>query len=446
MLGNRKRISPAQIILLGFMLLILTGTLLLMLPFSTRAPGGAGFLESLFTATSATCVTGLIVQDTAQHWSTFGQVVLLVLIQIGGMGVVTAGVAVAMFTGVKIGLKQRWVMQESIAAPQVGGIVRMTGFLIKGTLLVEGIGAILLAFRFCPEFGFWRGIWYAVFHSISAFCNAGFDLMGTQSAFSSLTNYTADPLINGTIMLLIIIGGSGFMTWADLKQHRGRLRACRLQTKLIVLGTVCLLLVSTLYFLYEFSLPQWADLSVQERIWAAMFQAVSPRTAGFNTVDLTLLSSPAVLLMVLLMLCGGAPGSTAGGVKVTTVAVLLLNLRAVIRRKSSTCGFGRRIPDETLRRAVAIVSLYVLLFVLGAGLISCIDGVALQSAMFETASAIGTVGLSLGITADLSPVSQLILIFLMYFGRVGALTLLYAVLFGEVPVASQLPQEKVTVG
>jgi len=442
-----KRITPAQIILLGFLAFILVGAGLLMLPISTRGPGGAGFLEALFTATSASCVTGLIVQDTALYWSQFGQVVIILMIQVGGMGVITMAVAISMFAGRRIGLKQRWVMQESIAAPQVGGIVRMTGFILKATLLMEGIGAVLLALRFCPQFGFWKGLWYAVFHSVSSFCNAGFDLMGVQAPFSSLTAYAQDPIINGTVMALIVLGGIGFVTWADAWEHKWRFSAYRFQSKLILLTTLGLLVFAALYlFFYEFSLPQWEGMGLAERVQASMFQAVTPRTAGYNTVDLTMLSPVTVLVMIMLMVCGGSPGSTAGGFKTTTLAVLLLNSWAVIRRKSSVQGFGRRLPEETLRRAMSIFQIYLILFLLGGMLICAIDGVALSAALFETASAIGTVGLSLGITAGLSVPSKLILIFLMYFGRVGGLTLIYALLMGDVPSPAQLPQEHVTVG
>ncbi len=442
----QRHITPGRIIILGFMGLILCGTILLMLPISTQEPGGASFMEALFTATSATCVTGLIVQDTATYWSTFGQMVLILLIQIGGMGVVTMAIAITMFAGRRIGLKQRWVMQESIAAPQVGGIVRMTGFILKATLLIEGTGALLLSFRFCPEFGFWKGLWYSIFHSISAFCNAGFDLMGVKSKFSSLTGYVGDPLINGTVMALIVIGGIGFVTWADIHTHKLRLRAYRLQTKLILITTAGLLISSMLFFFfYEFALPQWDGLSLGERVNAALFQAVSPRTAGFNTVDLTQLSGAALFVSILLMIMGGSPGSTAGGFKTTTLAVLLLNVWAVIRRKSHVQGFGRRLPDDILRRATAIFVLYLILFSLGGLLIGCIDGVPLHMALYETASAIGTVGLSLGITPGLSVPSHLILIFLMYFGRVGGLTLIFAVVL-EHSSPAQLPQEQITVG
>ena len=444
---KRGQTSPARVIILGFLLLILAGALLLMLPISTRAPGGAGFLEALFTATSATCVTGLVVHDTMQYWSEFGQAVILLLIQIGGMGVVTVAVAIFIFSGKRIGLKQRWVMQESISAPRVGGIIRMTGFILRTALAIEALGALLLAARFCPQFGLWKGLWYAVFHAVSAFCNAGFDLMGSEVPYSSLTAYGADPLVCLTVAGLIIVGGIGFSTWQDVAGNGRRLRQYRLQSKLILLFTVLLLAGGTLYFgLYEFGLPQWEGLGSGERALAAFFQAVSPRTAGFNSVDLTQMSELGRLVTILLMLTGGSPGSTAGGFKTTTLAVLVLSAWAVFRRRSNAECFGRRLPDAVLRNASAIFWLYLTLFFLGGALICCIDGVPLLDALFESASAIGTVGLSIVGTANLSAPSHLILIFLMYFGRVGGLTMIYAVTAGNLSVSSQYPQESVTVG
>jgi trk system potassium uptake protein TrkH len=388
-----------------------------------------------------------VVQDTALYWSPFGQLVILLLIQVGGMGVITLAITVAMVAGKKIGLKQRWVMQESIAAPQVGGIVRMTGFIIRAVLLIEGAGALLLAFSFCPTFGLLRGLWYAVFHSVSAFCNAGFDLMGVSQPFSSLTAYTSDPLINGTVMVLIVLGGIGFLTWDDLWVHRHHLQAYRLQSKLILVTTLLLLVGAFLFlFLYEFNQNTWQGLSLGERVQAAMFQAVTPRTAGFNTVDIARMSEPSLLFLIVLMLTGGSPGSTAGGYKTTTLAVLLLSAWAVISRKAHTQCFGRRLPDDTLRRAVTIFLLYLVCFLTGGMLICCIDGVALMKAMFEAASAIGTVGLSLGITSGLSSPSQLILIFLMYLGRVGSLTLIFALASHEHLSAAKFPQERLIIG
>ena len=337
-------------------------------------------------------------------------------------------------------------MQESISAHQVGGIVRMTGFILKTALAVEGIGALVLALRFCPQMGFFKGLWYAVFHAVSAFCNAGFDLMGTQTPYSSLTAYVGDPLVSLTIPALIIIGGLGFLTWQDIFQHHIHFRAYRLQSKLILVTTAALLLGGALFFgLYEFQLPQWDGLTAGEKTLASVFQSATPRTAGFNTVDLMNLSAPSQLLTILLMLAGGSPGSTAGGFKTTTLAVLLLSAFAVFRRQSSAHCFGRRLSESVLRSASAIFLLYLLLFLTGGTLICCMEGIPLMAALFEAASAIGTVGLSLGVTPGLGIPSQLILIFLMYFGRVGGLTMIYAVTSGAA-VYAQYPQEQVNVG
>ena len=441
------RITPAQIIILGFLFLIAVGTVLLMLPVSTSGPDGTSFLDALFTATSATCVTGLIVQDTALYWSPFGQAVILLLIQIGGMGVVTMAVAIFIFAGRHISLKQRWVMQESISAPQVGGIVRQTRFILKTALAMEAAGAALLALRFCPQMGV-RGVWYAVFHSISAFCNAGFDLMGVRSGpCSSLTSYTADSLVNIAIILLIVLGGIGFMTWQDFREHKWHVRTMRLQTKVVLSTTAVLLVGGFLYFyFYEFRQTQWRELGAGERFWAALFQTVTPRTAGFNTVDLSEMTQPSQLVTVFLMLVGGSPGSTAGGFKTTTLAVLLLTTAAVFRRRDTAHCFGRRLQEEAVHSATALLVIYLLLAMTGGILICCIDGIPLMGALFESASAVATVGLSLGYTGGLSAASRLILIFLMYFGRVGGLTVIYAVTTKGTGKVSQFPQERLTVG
>ena len=441
------RVSPARIIIFAFLLLILLGTVLLMLPFSTRVWGGASFADALFTATSATCVTGLVVHDTVTYWSQFGQLVILVLIQVGGMGVVTMAVAIFIFSGKRISLKQRWVMQESISAPQVGGIVRMTGFILKTAFAIEGLGTLILAFRFCPGLGLGRGLWYSVFHSISAFCNAGFDLMGVKAPFASLTGYAGDPVVNITVMLLIVVGGLGFLTWQDISTRRFRFKEYRLQSKLILVTTAGLLLFGFLFFLlYEFRLPQWDGLSPMEKFLAAMFQSVTPRTAGFNTVDLARMSQPSQLLTILLMLTGGSPGSTAGGFKTTTFAVLVLSAIAVFKKQRSAQCYGRRVQDGALQSACAIFLLYLLFFLVGGILICCIDQVPLMDALFEAASAIGTVGLSLDGTARFSLPCRMILAFLMYFGRVGGLTMIYAFTANNRAVSSQFPQEPVTVG
>lgn len=442
MKGIKKHLSSAQIIILGFAAVILIGSLLLMLPVSTQDGKGAIFTDALFTATSAVCVTGLVVQDTATYWSVFGQAVIIILIQIGGMGVVTMAVAVTIFSGRKISLKQRSTMQEAISAHKVGGIVRLTGFILKMTVFFELAGAVVMTPVFCREFGIAKGIWYGVFHSISAFCNAGFDLMGCRTPFSSLTSYSGHPVINITIMALIIIGGIGFVTWDDIKVNRHHLKKYRMQSKVVLVTTTFLILIPALYFFFlEFS-----EVPMGERILNSLFQAVTPRTAGFNTVDLTLLSETGLAIIIILMLIGGSPGSTAGGMKTTTFAVLISTSIAVFSRKEHTQFFKRRITEDTVRNAATILTMYLTLYLTGAFVISRVEGLPLMACLFETASAVGTVGLTLGITTQLGLISQVILIILMYFGRVGGLTLVFAALSKRVGNTARFPQEKMTVG
>lgn len=439
---NHRHFTSFQVIILGFFSVILLGSLLLMLPFSTRDGQGASFADGLFTATSAVCVTGLIVRDTATYWSEFGQAIILTLIQIGGMGVVTIAVAIAVASGRKIGLMQRSTMQEAISAHQVGGIVRLTKFILKTSISIELLGALLLAPVFCKDFGIFKGLWYSVFHSISAFCNAGFDLIGVREPFSSLTSYASNPIVNFTIMALIITGGLGFVTWADIKKNKFHFRKYNMQSKVILTVTAGLLIFPAIYFFFcEFS-----NLPIGERILSSLFQSVTPRTAGFNTVDLTLLTETGLMIMIILMLIGGSPGSTAGGMKTTTVAVLFSSALAVFRKQDSAHFFSRRIPDNAVKNAATILMMYLTLFLCGGMVISYIEEVSLMSALFETSSAIGTVGLSLGLTPSLGMVSKSILILLMFFGRVGGLTLIFAALSERNNFGSRYPQEKITVG
>ena len=437
-----KRLSSSQIIILGFAALILIGCLLLMLPISTQDGNGAIFSDALFTATSAVCVTGLIVQDTATYWSTFGQAVIIALIQIGGMGIVTFAIAISAFSGKQISLKQRSTMQEAISAHKVGGIVRLTGFIIKMTIVFELLGAVVMAPTFCREFGLLKGIWYAVFHSISAFCNAGFDLMGVKTPYSSFTYFVDNPVINFTIMLLIVIGGIGFMTWDDIKVNRHHIQKYRMQSKVILTTTALLILFPAIYFFFF----EFGSKPMDERILSSLFQSITPRTAGFNTADLTRISEIGTAITIMLMLTGGSPGSTAGGMKTTTVAVLFSTAISVFRRREHTQFFGRRVNNDAVRNAATILMMYVILFLTGGFLISYIEGIPLFTCLYETASAIGTVGLTLGITPALGTASQLILIALMYIGRVGGLTLIFSALSGNQGNTARLPQEKITVG
>ena len=440
--GRFFRITPFQMIAFGFLSLILIGTLLLMLPFSSTIPGCAKFTDCLFTATSAVCVTGLVVQDTATFWTPFGQVVILSLIQIGGMGVITTGMFLTFLLGRKIGILQRSLMQESISAHQVGGIVRLTRFIVLTASCFELLGALFLLPVFIPQFGPGKGLWYAVFHSVSAFCNAGFDLMGVREPYSSMTGFSQNPLLNCVIILLITIGGIGFLVWDDVSAHGLHFRQYRLQSKLaLIVSAVLIILPALLFQRFEMG-----DLPLSERLLPSLFQSVTLRTAGFNSMDLTKFTHGGLVLMIVMMLIGGSPGSTAGGIKTTTVAVLILTAWSVFRRKDTPTCFGRRLGDGTIHHAVAIFTMYALLFSICGTIICEIEDLPLISCLFESASAIGTVGLSLGITGSLCTVSRLLLIMLMFLGRIGGLTLVYAAQAPRPNPFSTLPLERVTVG
>ena len=442
MLCRKRRLSSFQIIILGFAGVILLGALLLMLPISATARCVTPFHEALFTATSAVCVTGLVVQDTGSYWSVFGQAVILTLIQIGGLGVVTVAASFALLSGRRISLMQRSIMQDAISAPKVGGIVRLTRFILRGTFLIELIGALAMLPVFCRDYG-WRGIWMAVFHSISAFCNAGFDILGTNNnLYPSLTGYVQNPVINITIMLLIITGGIGFLTWDDICENKLHFHRYRMQSKVIVIVTLVLIVLPALFFFFA----DFGALPLGERIQAALFQSVTPRTAGFNTVDLSARSGASLGVMILLMLIGGSPGSTAGGMKTTTLAVLLANAAATFRRRDSAQFFGRRLDCGAVKTAATILTMYLALFFGGGVFISIYENLPLSSCLYEAASAVGTVGLTLGITPQLHIPSQMVLIALMYLGRVGGLTLIYAALSGKKTSNAKLPLEEITVG
>ena len=439
---HKNNKSPFRVIIFGFFLVILMGSFLLMLPISTKGGISTPFLDALFTSTSAVCVTGLVIHDTATYWSNFGQFVIILLIQIGGLGVVTVAGAFAILSGRKIGLMQRSTMQEAIAAPNVGGIVRLTEFILKTALMVELLGAALLFPVFFEEFELIKGAWYALFHSISAFCNAGFDLMGVKTPFSSLTDYACQPVVCIVIALLIVVGGIGFLTWEDVRTNRLHLRKYRMQSKVILTVTSILILLPTIYFFFF----EFADAPIGERTQLSVFQAITPRTAGFNTADLTAMSETGQLMITILMLIGGSPGSTAGGMKTTTLAVLLASAFAVFRRRENPHFFNRRITNETVTQAATIMMMYLILFLTGALVISRLENLPVLTCLFETASAIGTVGLSLGITPQLGWISHLILIVLMFFGRVGGLTLIFAALSNKQGNVARFPQERITVG
>ena len=440
--------SAQGMIALGFAALIAIVAFLLMLPASSNACTWTDPLTALFTATSAVCVTGLVVVDTATHWSLFGRCVLLCAIQIGGLGVMTVMALIAMMLGRRIGLRQRTLLVESVATLHLSGVVRLVRRALLGTLILEIIGTLLLSLRFVPMLGLWRGLGYAVFHSISAFCNAGFDLMGPVSgAYSSLESFAGDPLINLTVCALILLGGLGFFVWDDLLENRFRFKRLQLHTRIVLLITPVIVLIPALmFFLFERG-ASMAGMDLKTRLLASLFSAVTPRTAGFDTVPTGTLSPAGTLLTLLLMLTGGNPGSTAGGAKTTTMLVLLLLAASILRREDDIHVLGRRLPDDLMRRACSIVIVYMTI-ALTAALMICgaQPALPLPDVLLEVFSAINTVGMSTGVTRQLGVFARLIVILLMYMGRLGSLT--FALLIARSPAPSPLrcPEDRILIG
>ena len=404
-----------RILAIGFALIILLGSVLLTLPIASR-DGSTAYLDALFTATSATCVTGLVVYDTYQNWTLFGQIVILMLIQIGGLGFMTIGVYISVLLKKKIGIKEREGIHESVSTLEIAGVVRLVRFIIRGTFTFEMIGAILLAMRFIPTRGLIKGIYYGVFHSVSAFCNAGFDLMGDVEAYSSFAAYEGDVIVNLTIMSLIIVGGIGFIVWDDINRNKFHFRKYLLHTKIVLAATIVLVFGGALLFLIIENHATLEGLSVKGKVLGALFSSVTARTAGFNTTDTAALTNPGKMLTMLLMFIGGSSGSTAGGVKTTTFVVTLCFAYAMIKRTQGTNLFGRRLEDEALKKANAVLFINLSLAFAAAFVILLVQPFGFSDVLFEVFSAIGTVGMSTGITRDLLPVSKVVIVLLMYCG------------------------------
>ncbi len=445
---RRIKMTPTRLLVLGYLTIIIIGTVLLLLPVSTKGEESASFITALFTTVSASCVTGLIVQDTFMYWSLFGQIVLLLLIQTGGIGFMTVVFAFWKLVGKRIGLKGRTVMQESVAAPTLSGMVRLTGTILVGMIIFESVGAFVLCFRFVPDFGWGRGIYFSIFTSVSAFCNAGFDLMGANGVeFASLTAYSGDPIICIVVPLLIIIGGLGFFVWQDMRENRFHVRKYSLHTKLVLVTTAVVIVISWLaVFLAE------GDLPFGERVLSSFFTAISPRTAGFNVLPLSgegSVKTVTIFITIVLMLIGGSSGSTAGGMKTNTLAVLVLSVFSCLTGRRSIECFGRRIDEDNVKTAAQFVTIYFAVIALGVTLISFFEikneSFGMTEILFEAVSAIGTVGLTMGITPGLTVASQVVLAVMMYLGRVGCLTFMMSFRVPSAPSAS-LPMEKVRIG
>ena len=441
-----RQLSYVQTIALGFLTVIAAGTILLMLPAASQNGEATGLVTALFTSVSASCVTGLVLVDTATYWSGFGQAVILLLIQLGGLGFMTIATLFSRLLRRRMSLRERGVMAESINTIRVGRILEITYTIGLGTLIFELSGAVLLAMRFIPEFGFGQGLWYSVFHSVSAFCNAGFDLMGVKEPFSSLVSYSDDALVSITIMLLIILGGIGFLVWDDIRQKGLKWRRYDLQTKLVIVTTLALVFGGALLFFVIERNRMNADMPLGEQVLVSFFSAVTPRTAGFNSVDTASLSDASKLLTVILMFIGGSPGSTAGGIKTTTVAVAFVFLFSGIRGRRGAYVFGRRILDDAMKRSGMIVSTNLMLALFGALVLCGTQSLPLSDVLIEVFSAIGTVGMSTGITRELSTLSALVVALLMYLGRVGSVSFAMALLERRMDPPVTYPEEQVTVG
>lgn len=440
------QLTSTRILALGFAGIIIFGAFLLSLPIASKDGQWTSFVDTLFTSTSATAVTGLVVFDTYLHWSIFGQIVILCMLQIGGIGFMTVVTLFSLFLKRNIGLHERQLLSQATGAIRIGGIVKLIRRITLGTFIFEGIGAIFLATRFCPEMGLWKGIYNAIFHSVSAYCNAGFDLMGKFGEFSSLTKYSDDIIVNITIILLIVIGGVGFIVWNDIGRHGLHFKKYLLHTKIVLTATFVLIFGGAiLFFIFE-GTSSMANESVGNKVLMSFFQSVTTRTAGFNTIDVASLSESGNLLTRILMFIGGSPGSIAGGIKTTTFFVLIFGAIASARQAPHINIFKKKIEDGVVKQATAIFTIYLVGILTATIIICAMQPFSVKQVMFETISAAGTVGLSTGITPTLNIAAKLIITFLMYGGRIGGLAI--ALVFAEkrVHVPIERPSEKIIIG
>ncbi len=443
---TKKRISNTALIALSFLGIIFVGAVLLTLPVASRAGRWTPFLDALFTATSATCVTGLIVVDTCVHWSVFGQLVIIGMIQIGGLGLMTLMASLALLMKQRIGLKGRQLLLQSSGNLQYGDLTKVLKHILLGTAMFEGVGAVLLSIRFCPQMGFVRGVYNAVFHAISAFCNAGFDLMGKYQPFGSVAGYAEDPLVMLTLAALVIIGGIGFIVWEDVLTNGVHVKRYCLHSKIVLTATAVLLFGGALLFFVTERNDALADLPLSKQLLAAFFQSTTTRTAGFDAIGQTSLSKAGRIVTVVLMLIGGSPGSTAGGIKTMTIAVAILTVSSIAKNRKDTVAFRRRIGEEQVRQALGILAIYTAILLCAVTLMSMWEPKGLTPIMFEAASAIATVGLSFDGSATFLPASQGILILLMYIGRIGGLSLVLMLAEKQSSAPLDRPQEKILIG
>lgn len=445
----KRNRNTSRLLVFGFCAIILIGTVLLSLPIASADRTPTPVEDALFTATSATCITGLVVADTFQHWSLFGQIVILTLIQIGGLGFMTLATLFSLILRRNISYSERSAIIQSLNLYDHNGVIRITKHIIFGTFAFEGAGAVILSAHFIPRFGLGGGLLRGIFTSISAFCNAGFDLMGTDEPFSSLTAYTGDIAVNITVMGLIVIGGLGFLVWEEMITVKKFSRFSIFSKSVIFTSSFLILTGAILIFLLEYDNPgTLANLTWKEKILASLFQSVSPRTAGMNTIDLAAMTDSAKVLTIILMFIGASSGSTGGGVKVNTVAVLIAAILSVIRGNRDVVMFKRKLSYDLVLKALTLVFVGLVLVFVAGFMISEIENVPFLDAVYETVSAFGTVGLTLGLTPHLSLISKFILILLMFMGRVGFLTITFAMFnnMQQLNQKVQYPEGKTLIG
>lgn len=440
-----KNLSRTQMIALGFLLIILTGTFLLMTPFASKSGRPTDFLSALFTATSATCVTGLTVVNTFFHWSVFGQIVIICLIQIGGLGFISFGFFFSILLRQRISLNQRGLLKESLNVENISGMVKLSKVILKGTLLIEGTGALILTVNFLPYMKLSTAVYNGIFHSISAFCNAGFDLFARFGS-SSVVNYNDNWGICFTLGMLILIGGIGFFVWYDIYLHKWHVRKYALHTKIVLMATLVITVVSMILFLIMEKDHTFVGMTGPQKILNAFFCSTTPRTAGFNSIDIEAMSTDGKFLTILLMFIGGAPGSTAGGIKLTTLVVLIVYLCSILRRDANTHVFHRRIETNSVLQSTAVVFTNLSLSGLAILIICMVQNTDLTKVMFEVVSAISTVGMTDGFTASLATVSRVVIIFLMYLGRLGSLSFALSFTDKKKKIKITYPIENVNVG
>ena len=457
-LGKRRVLfSSTQIIALGFLGVIFLGSLLLSLPVAAASGQGTSYIDAFFTSTTSVCVTGLTTVTTAAHWSLFGKIVILCLIQLGGLGIATVSISFLVLLGRRITMKERQLIQETYNLDSMEGMVRLVYRILKGTAVVEGIGAVCCSFVFIPEFGFWDGIWKSVFHAVSSFCNAGLDVFGE----TSMAAYSGNPWLMAVTMALIILGSIGFPVWwdvihiwrrrkTDIRCRKHPFRSLGLHAKVALTTTGILLVGGTvLFWIFEFQNPDTlGQMGPGKQALNAAFQSVTTRTAGFFSIDQGALRGSSVLLTVVLMFIGGSPAGTAGGIKTTTVAMLALTALCTVRGRKDTEIFGRRIPEENIRKGLVVFMISMIVALTGLMVILAADGHSFADCSYEVASAIGTVGLTRGITPELSVIGKLVIILLMYLGRLGPVTLAFAMLKRRKTPANlrDLPEQRMIIG